>query len=166
MAYRLVAWIVSAALLLTACTPETAPAPTPTVSPSPEVQDPTLADVTTVRVTGETENYFFYVEISSPDRGCDQYADWWEIVTVEGELVYRRVLLHSHVGEQPFERSGGPVDVDPDAALWIRAHMHPGGYGGQAFTGTVSTGFRKAVLDPAFAADLSESPPLPADCAF
>ena len=166
MAHRFLAWLISGMLLLTACASGPEPAATPTVGPLPKVQDNPLADVTAVRTTGETGAYHFAVEISSPDRGCDQYADWWEIVTTEGELVYRRVLLHSHVDEQPFERSGGPVDVDPDTTLWIRAHMHPSGYGGQAFTGTVSAGFHEAVLDPAFAAELSESPPLPADCAF
>jgi len=166
MQYRMSGWIISTALIFAACTSGTKPAPTATLAPRLEAQDVSLADVTAVRATGEPGAYRFYVEIRSPDRGCDQYADWWEIVTAEGELVYRRVLLHSHVDEQPFERSGGPVDVDPDTTLWIRAHMQPGGYGGQAFTGIVRTGFRKTVLDPAFAAGLSESPPLPESCAF
>lgn len=149
--------------------------PAPTVSPTSD-QGPTpsatptggeaLANVTSVKVRGEEGAYHFTVGIRSPDEGCDQYADWWEIVDEDGVLIYRRILLHSHVEEQPFERSGGPVDVEPDAALWIRAHMHPGGYGGQAFHGTVRRGFRPADLDAFFAANLAEQPPLPDGCGF
>jgi hypothetical protein len=160
------AWIILTALILTACGPRTVPPSTPTTAPLPPPEELPLADVTAVRVAGEPGDYRFHVAISSPDQGCDQYADWWEVVTEQGDLVYRRVLLHSHVEEQPFERSGGPVGVDPDTVLWVRAHMHPGGYGGQAFTGTARKGFRAAVLEPTFAAELDQQPPLPDSCAF
>ena len=53
----------------------------------------TTAKVTEVTATGSANNYTFAVTVSSPDTGCDRYADWWEVVTPEGELIYRRVLL-------------------------------------------------------------------------
>jgi hypothetical protein len=125
-----------------------------------------FAEVISVQVSGSEGAYQFSVQVSSPDTGCDQYADWWEVVTDQGELVYRRVLLHSHVGEQPFTRSGGPVAIDADSVVWLRAHMNTVGYGGQALKGSVQNGFEPAELSPDFATDLAEQPPLPEGCAF
>jgi hypothetical protein len=125
-----------------------------------------VADVTSVQVSGSDGAYQFSVQVSSPDTGCDQYADWWEVLTEDGELVYRRVLLHSHVGEQPFTRSGGPAAIQAGTVVWVRAHMNTGGYGGQVLKGSVQTGFEPAELSPDFAADLADQPPLPEDCAF
>jgi hypothetical protein len=124
------------------------------------------ADVISVEATGEAGQYLFSVGIKSPDIDCDQYADWWEVVTGKGELVYRRILLHSHAQEQPFVRSGGPVDVRPDQDILIRAHMNNSGYGGRAFKGSVKSGFNPADLAPGFAEDLAQEPPLPTDCGF
>ena len=124
------------------------------------------ADVISVEVRGEEGAYQFSVQISSPDEGCNQYADWWEVVDEGGELVYRRILLHSHVNEQPFTRSGGPVNIAPDTVVWVRAHMHPGGYGGATMQGSVSQGFVEAELGFDFAPQLAESPPLPGGCDF
>ena len=125
-----------------------------------------LADVISVQVSGSEGAYQFSVGIRSPDEGCEQYADWWEVVSEDGGLIYRRILLHSHVGEQPFVRSGGPVAISPDTIVWVRAHMNTGGYGGAAFRGSVQAGFVETDLDLDFAADLAEKSPLPNGCAF
>jgi hypothetical protein len=132
----------------------------------PVMDEVILADVISVGVSGEEGVYRFSVGISSPDTGCDQYADWWEVVSQDGELIYRRILLHSHVNEQPFVRSGGPVSIAPDSVVIVRAHMNTGGYGGAAFQGSVRSGFGETDLDPEFATDLAKEPPLPDDCAF
>lgn len=125
------------------------------------------ADVTAVRASGSSGAYTFSVTIRSPDTGCDRYADWWEVLTHQGELLYRRTLAHSHVDEQPFTRSGGPVDVDKSTHLIVRAHMSDSGYGGAAFAGSVADGFSAdASLTAALAPGLSEQPPLPNACAF
>lgn len=125
-----------------------------------------LADVISVEVAGRQGAYEFNVGIRSPDRGCQQYADWWEVVSEDGRLLYRRVLAHSHVDEQPFVRSGGPVAITPDTRVRVRAHMNPGGYGGQSYVGSVREGFRLARADAHFARDLASQPPLPGACAF
>lgn len=130
-----------------------------------EVSNP-QAMVLSVDVKGEPGAYSFSVQISSPDEGCSQYADWWEVVSLEGDLIYRRVLLHSHVGEQPFTRSGGPIAIDPQTEVFVRAHMNTSGYSTQAMKGSLEKGFAQVELDPDFAQDLSEQPPLPEDCAF
>jgi len=127
---------------------------------------PALANVISVDVTAQSGAYRFAVEIRSPDLGCDQYADWWEILLEDETLVYRRILAHSHVGEQPFTRSGGPVAIAPDTVVLVRAHMNPTGYGGRALRGTVDEGFVEADVDADFAAELGELGPLPDGCAF
>ena len=117
-------------------------------------------------VSGNPGSYSFSVTIRSPDSGCDQYADWWEVVSPEGQLIYRRVLLHSHVGEQPFTRSGGPVSVQLDEIVIIRGHMNTTGYMGIALRGNVADGFSIAEIPPGFALDVEVREPLPSACAF
>ncbi len=124
------------------------------------------SDVLAVRVAGEPNAYQFSVEVASPDTGCDQYADWWEVVSEEGELIYRRTLLHSHIDEQPFTRSGGPVPIGPDAVVIVRAHMYPGGYGGRAMRGSVADGFEAWDAAADFAPELEKAAPQPPACAF
>ncbi len=166
--------VVLVLLVLSACagdapTTEEAAAVSPTARPtSPPTTAPAaaVADVRAVSVSGEPNAYRFSVEIASPDLGCEQYADWWEVLNVDGELLYRRILAHSHVDEQPFTRSGGPVPITSDTVVWVRAHMHPGGYGGVAFKGSVESGFQATDYAPDFALDAAETPPLPEGCAF
>jgi hypothetical protein len=135
--------------------------------PAPAANGNPVAVVTAVEVPGgEPGDYTFAVTIESPDTGCEQYANWWEVVTPVGDLIYRRVLAHSHVDEQPFERSGGPVAVQPDQTVIVRAHMEPSGYGSQALQGSVEEGFEAVTLSPGFAADLATAEPQPQDCAF
>lgn len=136
---------------------------------TPEVKNTipaSQADVVSISVSGEPGTYNFSVTVSSPDEGCSQYADWWEIVSQDGKLIYRRILLHSHVDEQPFTRSGGPVSIEADTIVLVRAHMHPGGYGGTALKGSLEQGFEQVELSADFAADLVETLPLPEGCNF
>lgn len=125
-----------------------------------------LAAITAVTVTSQDTGHTFSVTISSPDLGCIQYADWWEIIDLDGNLVYRRILAHSHVDEQPFTRSGGPVIITDDTEVYIRAHMNTTSYGSQVFKGNVANGFTLQNLDVEFAKDLETTDPLPANCAF
>jgi hypothetical protein len=124
------------------------------------------ANVIAVQAGGQPGAYQFNVGIRSPDKGCAQYADWWEVVSEDGKLLYRRVLLHSHVDEQPFTRSGGPVPIQADTVVWVRAHMNVSGYSGVALKGSVKTGFKPAVPDAGFAAGLAKQAPLPEGCDF
>ena len=127
-----------------------------------------LADVTAVSVTGEGP-YRFSVTIASRETGCDRYADWWEVVSMEGELLFRLVLGHSHVTEQPFTRTGGPVEIAADMRVVVRAHLNEGGnglFGGNEFIGSVASGFSLSNEVSAFPESIESLPPLPAPCAF
>lgn len=126
------------------------------------------AAVTEASFTGEPGAYQVSVTVTSPDTGCDQYADWWEVISADGELIYRRILAHSHVDEQPFTRSGGPVAIAPTDLIFIRVHMNNTGYSSQVLQGTVADGLRTTTLliDPNHAADVASQPPQPSGCAF
>mgnify|MGYP001792026256 FL=1 len=121
--------------------------------------------VTKVTVSGSENAYTFSVTISSPDLGCNQYADWWEVVDSEENLLYRRILAHSHVNEQPFTRSGGPVSIQKSTEVYVRAHMNNSGFGTSMLKGTVETGFSEITAEN-FAQNLESEQPLPTGCAF
>ena len=124
------------------------------------------AQVTGVSVSGSANSYTFKVTIKSPDTGCDQYADWWEIITPDESLLYRRILTHSHVNEQPFTRSGGPVAIGENTEVIVRAHMNNLGYGPQVFKGSVGSGFARDELPVDFGVELEKTEPLPDSCRF
>jgi hypothetical protein len=115
-------------------------------------------------VSGEGGVYTFNVTVSSPDAGCETYADWWEVVTADGELVYRRTLLHDHTDEQPFTRSGSPVGIEANDVVVVRAHMNTTGYGPSCFSGSAASGFVRVTLAPDFGAAVETLAPLPPDC--
>ncbi len=126
---------------------------------------PERADVQAVTASGDPGEYAFSVTVRSPDTGCDQYADWWEVVSPDGELLFRRILQHSHVDEQPFTRGGEPVPIQPDDTLVVRAHMNELGYGGAAMRGSVAAGFEPASdIGADFAPELESQEPLPEEC--
>ncbi|MEW7280283.1 hypothetical protein ABW636_16960 [Aquimarina sp. 2201CG1-2-11] len=125
-----------------------------------------MASIVSVASSGTENNYTFSVGISSPDTGCSQYANWWEVVKEDGTLLYRRILGHSHVNEQPFVRSGGTIDIPSDQVVIVRAHMNTSGYGIKAFIGSVSGGFKETILENGFAENLATVAPQPDKCAF
>lgn len=133
-----------------------------------EIQETTagVAVVTDVIVSDQENQYTFSVTISSPDLGCQQYADWWEVIDLDGNLIYRRILTHSHVTEQPFNRTGSPVAISSTEVVYVRAHMNTTSYGNKVFKGSVSAGFTSENLDVTFAKGLEKVAPLPAKCDF
>jgi hypothetical protein len=124
------------------------------------------ADVQAVAPSDVAGAYNFAVTVKSPETGCDRYADWWEVLDTDGSLLYRRILEHSHPGEQPFTRDGGPVTVKADQEVVVRAHMAPGGYGGQAMRGTAGGTFAAWAAPPGFGDAAEKATPQPPGCAF
>lgn len=134
----------------------------------PAEQENGGAKVTAVMVSDRIPgSYRLSVTINSPDTGCDQYANWWEVIDEDGNLLYRRILAHSHIDEQPFTRDGGPISVnEADQVVIVRVHMSSQGYSDQAMQGSASKGFKHITLPPDFFAELAEAEPQPNDCAF
>ena len=124
------------------------------------------ADVTAVTTQGSDGGYIFKVTIKSTETGCEQYADWWEVVSEKGELLYRRILVHSHPDTQPFTRSGGEIAIMPNDIVYVRAHMNKEGYVGDVFRGSVHMGFQKVTNLPYFPNALEKQEPLPTGCLF
>ncbi len=141
------------------------PEETPEIN-EPEAADSTVLEVVSVTTSGTENQYTFHVEIKSPDKGCDQYADWWEVIDTSGKLLYRRVLLHSHVNEQPFQRSGGPVAISSDREVLVRGHMNNQSYSLKVMRGSPGSGFVRDTLAADFAMGLEKEDPLPEDCDF
>ncbi len=133
------------------------------------VASPALADdlgVKRVEVSGEDQRYRFSVTLLTADRGCEHYADWWEVLDGKGELLYRRILGHSHTDEQPFTRRGGPVKINASTKVIVRYHMNDSGYVRNAMVGSATDGFEPIELPENFAPHVAKKPPLPDGCAF
>lgn len=139
--------------------------------------DRPYANVTKVVATGTSGDYRLNVSIESADIDCSQYADWWEVLSADGSLLYRRILEHSHTDENgtsdpdapgnTFTRDGGPVPISDSGVCIVRAHMSNGGYNGMAMRGTALDGFEPAPdIDAAFAADVEHADPQPSGCEF
>jgi hypothetical protein len=94
------------------------------------------ADVVGVKVTHERPGaYNFDVTIMSDDTGWDKYADKWEVLAPDGQVLGTRELLHPHETEQPFTRSLSGVEVPAGInTVRVRAHDKIEGYGGKEIT--------------------------------
>jgi hypothetical protein len=98
------------------------------------------ADVVDVRFS-ETSNgvYRFDVTVRHADTGWDHYADAFEVLAPDGEVLGTRTLLHPHENEQPFTRSLTGVAIPAGIeAVTVRAHDSIDGYGGAELTVTLS----------------------------
>jgi hypothetical protein len=74
----------------------------------------------------------FHVTVRHDDEGWDHYADRWEVVDPDGEVLGTRELAHPHVDEQPFTRSLKGVEIPEDVfGVTLRAHDSVHGYGGK-----------------------------------
>ncbi len=75
--------------------------------------------------------YTFSVTVQHEDEGWKHYADRWEIIGPNDEVLATRVLLHSHVGEKSFTRTKAGVSIpETIERVRVRAHDSLHGYGG------------------------------------
>ncbi len=76
----------------------------------------------------------FDVTVRHEDTGWENYADAWDILTLDGQLLGQRVLVHPHVDEQPFTRSLSGVKIPSDVGqVVVRARDNVDGYSGNDF---------------------------------
>lgn len=114
--------------------------PEPTASAQPAGKGAGNADVLHVRAVEEADGaWTFQVTVEHPDTGWDDYANGWDVVTPEGEVLktdpsspFTRLLLHPHENEQPFTRSQSGIEIPEGVTrVQVRAHDLVDGYGGQ-----------------------------------
>jgi len=64
------------------------------------------AKIVGVEITPSGNGVFnISVTLEHGDEGWDHYANRWDVLDENGELLGSRVLAHPHVNEQPFTRS-------------------------------------------------------------
>ena len=118
--------------------------PIPPVTPTEEVPIVVAspdADVRYVRAVYDpgSSSWTFEVTVEHPDTGWEDYADGWDVVAPDGTVLkpdlnspFTRLLLHPHVGEQPFTRSQRGIEIPSDITeVRVRAHDLVSGFGGQ-----------------------------------
>ncbi|MGF1606303.1 MAG: hypothetical protein ACFB22_08185 [Rhodothalassiaceae bacterium] len=90
------------------------------------------ADVLDVQVSRQSNGTFrFAVTVRHADTGWEHYADRWEIVGPDGQILATRTLAHPHVNEQPFTRALSGVAIPAGVTdVTVRAHDRVHGYGG------------------------------------
>ena len=94
------------------------------------------ADVADVNISQSSSgDYSFDVTVKHADTGWKHYADAWEVLDSNGNILARRVLVHPHVNEQPFTRSLSGVNIPAElTTVTIRAHDSVHKYGGKEMT--------------------------------
>ena len=80
-------------------------------------------------------SYRIDVTVQHADSGWDHYANRWEVLGPDDQIIATRVLHHPHVHEQPFTRSLGNIKI-PNGLTWVklRAHDLVHGHGGRQVT--------------------------------
>ena len=93
------------------------------------------ADVLDVHVSCNSESVCrFDVTMKHNDEGWKHYANRWEVLSPDGEILATRVLAHPHDNEQPFTRSLANVSIPSDLLeVVVRAHDLQHEYGGEEF---------------------------------
>jgi len=77
----------------------------------------TIVDATVKKTAQKT--YHFSVTLKHADAGWDHYANQWQILTPEHQVLGTRTLFHPHVDEQPFTRSLGGIKVPDNVSTII-----------------------------------------------
>ncbi len=78
------------------------------------------------------EQWRVQATIQHADQGWEHYADGFQVLTTDGEVLVSRELLHPHVTEQPFTRSTQAFSIPAGVSeLIVRAHDSVHGLGGE-----------------------------------
>ena len=91
------------------------------------------------------ETWRFSVTVQHPDTGWEDYADGWDVVLPDGNVIrpnagetFTRTLWHPHVDEQPFTRSQSGIRIPSTVdTVRVRAHDRRDGFGGREVSFTL-----------------------------
>jgi hypothetical protein len=91
------------------------------------------ADVVHAKATCSADSVCtFVVTVRHADIGWKHYADRFEVLGPDGEILATRVLKHPHVHEQPFTRALRAAEIPEGIdVVVIRAHDSKHGDGGR-----------------------------------
>ena len=79
-------------------------------------------------------NWRVDVTLRHEDTGWDHYADGWDVLDADGNVIGHRKLLHPHVDEQPFTRSlNNLVLPDGTREVYIRARCSKEGWASETY---------------------------------
>ncbi|MGH1438812.1 MAG: hypothetical protein ACRBBR_01775 [Cellvibrionaceae bacterium] len=93
------------------------------------------ADVTELKVRyNGSDSFQIITTVKHADTGWDHYADGWEILDEQGNVLGKRVLYHPHVKEQPFTRSHTLIIPKTVKEITVRALDSVHGIGGKERT--------------------------------
>jgi hypothetical protein len=110
---------------------------------SPEPEDLDLREANVIEVTFEAlgnDSYRFNVTLQHDDEGeAPHYADWWQVEDLEGLVLGKRILTHSH-GNEPFTRSETITIPENISIVIVRGHDMNHGFGGQAIRVNMTNG--------------------------
>ena len=161
-----------------------------------EQKNPALIEgavVLDVDVTEDSGNYRFRVTLHSadtlqspdlfhiPNRSCDQYINWWEILSEDVEtLIHQEFMTSIHEDESSFSSTSSPLQLEPDQVFLIRAHQNTSrtkrdeltgaeksvsGYAAeQAFKGSIAKGFKTVRIPESLGKGLAQENPQPLVC--
>ncbi|PVZ65773.1 hypothetical protein DC094_17590 [Pelagibaculum spongiae] len=93
-------------------------------------------DVVDAKVTKNNDgSYDFSVSLLHADSGWDHYANRWELLDNQQNILATRTLHHPHENEQPFTRSLHRVKIPAGVKqILVRGHDLVHGYGGKQMT--------------------------------
>jgi hypothetical protein len=105
------------------------------------------ADVVKVTAQSNTKGLWrFSVTVRHDDAGWDHYANNWEVLSPDGEVIATRILAHPHIHEQPFTRSLSGIQIPDDlTSVLVRARDSVHGYGGEMISFDLKSGETKTV---------------------
>ena len=91
-----------------------------------------VVHATATRISGDT--WRIEATVRHADEGWDHYANAFEVLDPQGQVLGVRELLHPHVTEQPFTRFLGSVAIASGTEfIVVRARDSVHEYGGAEF---------------------------------